>query len=157
MERYKRQIAVIGEQSQKIISNARIMIVGLGGIGCPVAQYLAAAGVGKLILVDNDKVDLSNLHRQILFNEADVGDYKAEKAKVALSQVNCNIAVEAYTNKFDVDFGYSSVSDVDLIIDGTDNFETRYLINDICVLQEKAFISCSIFVNVIQLVLFDTK
>ncbi|MDW9000408.1 ThiF family adenylyltransferase, partial [Legionella pneumophila] len=89
MERYKRQIAVIGEQSQKILSNARIMIVGLGGIGCPVAQYLAAAGVGKLILVDNDKVDLSNLHRQILFNEADVGDYKAEKAKVALSQVNC--------------------------------------------------------------------
>ncbi|HAU2135590.1 HesA/MoeB/ThiF family protein [Legionella pneumophila] len=157
MERYKRQIAVIGEQSQKILSNARIMIVGLGGIGCPVAQYLAAAGVGKLILVDNDKIDLSNLHRQILFNEADVGDYKAEKAKVALSQVNCNIVLEAYTNKFDVDFGYSSVSDVDLIIDGTDNFETRYLINDICVLQEKVFISCSIFVNVIQLVLFDTK
>ncbi|MDF1931897.1 ThiF family adenylyltransferase [Legionella pneumophila] len=73
----------------------------------------------------------------MLFNEADVGDYKAEKAKVALSQVNCNIVLEAYTNKFDVDFGYSSVSDVDLIMDGTDNFETRYLINDICVLQKK--------------------
>lgn len=157
MDRYKRQVAVIGEKGQEALSNATIMVVGLGGIGSPVAQYLAAAGVGKLILIDNDKVDLSNLHRQILFNESDVGCYKAEKAKIVLNQINRNIAIEAYTNKFDVDLGYSLVSDVDLIIDGTDNFETRYLINDICVLKEKVFISCSILVNIVQLILFDTK
>ncbi|MFW2535218.1 ThiF family adenylyltransferase [Legionella sp. 28fT52] len=157
MARYKRQIAVIGEEGQKLISDAIIMIVGLGGIGSPVAQYLAASGIGKLILVDDDKVDLSNLHRQILFTEADVGHYKAEKAKDVLSKVNENVVIEAHTKKFDVNFGSSSVPDVDLIIDGTDNFETRYLINDICVLNKKVFISCSIFVNIIQLVLFDTK
>lgn len=157
VDRYKRQISVIGEQGQKLINNAAIMIIGLGGIGSPVAQYLAAAGVGKLILVDDDKVDLSNLHRQILFNEAHIGCYKAEKAKDVLSNVNENVIIETHTKKFDVDFGYSSVSDVDLIIDGTDNFETRYLINDICVLKNKVFISCSILVNIIQLVLFDTK
>lgn len=157
MGRYKRQISVIGEQGQELINNAAIMIVGLGGIGSPVAQYLTAAGVGKLILVDNDRVDLSNLHRQILFNEAHIGCYKAEKAKDVLSKANENVVIEAHTKKFDVDFGYSLVSDVDLIIDGTDNFETRYLINDICVLKNKVFISCSILVNIIQLVLFDTK
>lgn len=157
MDRYKRQIAVIGKEGQQLISNATIMIVGLGGVGSPVAQYLAAAGVGKLILVDDDKVDLSNLHRQILFSEADVGCYKAEKAKEFLSQVNRHVIIEAYTNKFDVDFGCSSVTAVDLIIDGTDNFESRYLINDICALQEKVFISCSILVNIIQVILFDTK
>ncbi|HDU8293325.1 TPA: HesA/MoeB/ThiF family protein, partial [Legionella pneumophila] len=128
MDRYKRQISVIGEQGQKLINNATIMIVGLGGIGSPVAQYLAAAGVGKLILVDDDKVDLSNLHRQILFNESDIGFYKAEKARDVLSKVNKNVVIEAHTKRFDVDFGYSLVSDIDLIIDGTDNFETRYLI-----------------------------
>ncbi|WP_058533779.1 HesA/MoeB/ThiF family protein [Legionella saoudiensis] len=157
MDRYKRQISVIGEQGQKIINNATIMIVGLGGIGSPVAQYLAAAGVGKLILVDDDKVDLSNLHRQILFNECDIGFYKAEKARDVLSKINKNIVIEAHTKRFDVDLGYSLVSDIDLIIDGTDNFETRYLINDICVLKNKVFISCSILVNIIQLALFDTK
>ena len=157
MDRYIRQISVIGEQGQKVINNATIMIVGLGGIGSPVAQYLAAAGVGKLIVVDDDKVELSNLHRQILFNESDIGLYKAEKARDVLSKVNKNVVIEAYTNRFDVDFGYSLVSDIDLIIDGTDNFETRYIINDICVLKRKVFISCSILVNIIQLALFDTK
>lgn len=157
MERYKRQIAVIGEKGQEIINNASIMIVGLGGIGSPVAQYLAAAGVGKLVLVDDDKIDLSNLHRQILFNEKDIGCYKAEIARDVLAQLNPDIEIVAYTKRFDVDFGLSSLSTVDLIIDGTDNFETRYLINDICVLQEKVFISCSILVNIIQLILFDTK
>lgn len=157
MDRYKRQISVIGAQGQKIINNATIMIVGLGGIGSPVAQYLAAAGVGKLILVDDDKVDLSNLHRQILFTECDVGFYKAEKARDVLAKINKNIVIETHTKRFDVDVGYSLVSDTDLVIDGTDNFETRYLINDICVLREKVFISCSVLINIIQLVLFDTK
>lgn len=156
MERYKRQTAVIGEQGQQLINNATVMIVGLGGIGSPVAQYLAAAGVGRLILVDDDKVDCSNLHRQILFNESDVGFYKTEKAKDVLGKMNSNVVIETHTKKFDVDFGCSSSTDVDLIIDGTDNFETRYLINDICVLKNKVFISCSILVDIIQLVLFDT-
>lgn len=157
LERYTRQIAVIGEQGQKLINNATVMIIGLGGIGSPVAQYLAAAGVGRLILIDDDKVDLSNLHRQILYNETDIGCYKAEKAADFLSKVNNYVVIEAHVRKFDVDFGYSSISDVDLIIDGTDNFETRYLINDICVLKKKVFISCSILINIIQLVLFDTS
>lgn len=156
MERYSRQIAVIGEQGQNLISNATVMIIGLGGIGSPVAQYLAAAGVGKLILVDDDKVDCSNLHRQILYNETDVGSYKAEKARDFLIKVNHHVAIETHTRTFDVDFGYSSIAEADLIIDGTDNFKTRYLINDICALRNKVFISCSILINIIQLVLFDT-
>ncbi len=133
------------------------MIIGLGGIGSPVAQYLAAAGIGSLILIDNDKVELSNLHRQILFNETDIGYYKAERAKAVLSHVNPHVMIEAYNRKFNAEFGYSLVKDVDLIIDGSDNFETRYLVNDICILKEKTFISCSIFVNIVQLILFNTK
>lgn len=157
MDRYKRQTAVIGGHGQQLINNASVMIVGLGGIGSPVAQYLAAAGVGRLILVDDDKVDCSNLHRQILFNESDIGCYKTEKAKDFLGKVNSNVVIETHTKKFDVDLGYSLSADIDLIIDGTDNFETRYLINDICVLKNKVFISCSILVDIIQLVLFDTR
>ena len=157
MKRYQRQVSVIGNEKQNVLNNASIMVVGLGGIGSPVAKYLAAAGIGTLILIDHDKVELTNLHRQILFNEDDVGLYKAERAKEVLNKTNSNINIKAYIDKFDAGFGNSLVPNVDLIIDGTDNYESRYLINDVCVLNEKVFISCSILVNIIQLVLFDTK
>ncbi|RUR14106.1 HesA/MoeB/ThiF family protein [Legionella sp. km772] len=154
-DRYKRQTAVIGSEGQKKINDAAILIVGLGGIGSPVAQYLAASGVGRLVLVDDDKVELTNLHRQILFNESDIGCYKTETALNVLSKINNKMGIEIHTKKFDRDFDFSLISDVDLVIDGTDNFETRYLINDVCVLRNKVFISCSILVHIIQLILFN--
>lgn len=157
MARYQRQMTVIGHEGQEKLSRARVMIVGLGGIGSPVALYLAAAGVGTLMLVDSDNVELTNLHRQILYKETDLGQSKAEKAKTRLTQINSNIKIEAYSRAFDEEFGASLLSEVDLVIDGTDNFETRYLINDLCAGKKKVFISCSILVNIIQFALFDTQ
>lgn len=157
MDRYQRQVALIGEQGQEKIQNAKVMIIGLGGIGCPAAQYLVASGVGRIALVDNDRVAYSNLHRQILFTQDDVGFNKAEIAKKVLSKVNPEIIIDAYPTMFDLSFGDSAITDFDLIIDGTDNYVTRYLVNDLCVLKKKVFISCSILKNIVQIILFDTK
>lgn len=157
MDRYKRQLAIIGAEGQKLIASATILVVGAGGIGSPILTYLAAAGVGKIILVDKDKVELSNLHRQILFNENDVGLYKAARAREYLAQINSAIEVESYASEFNIELSRQLIPIADLVIDGTDNYETRYLINDICVLNEKSFISSSVLNDIVQLVLFNTK
>lgn len=148
---------ILGNNGQKLISNATVLVVGTGGIGSPVLTYLAAAGVGKIILIDKDKVELSNLHRQILFNESDIGFYKAIRACDFLKKINSSITVESYTEEFNLDLSQQLIPAVDLVIDGTDNYETRYLINDICVLNQKPFISCSVLKDIVQLVLFNTK
>lgn len=135
MNRYKRQLAIIGAEGQQLISNATVLVVGAGGIGSPVLTYLAAAGVGKIILVDKDKVELSNLHRQIIFNENDIGLYKAIRAREYLMQLNSVIAVESFASEFNIELSRQLIPAADLVIDGTDNYETRYLINDICVLS----------------------
>lgn len=152
-----RQLPIIGKEGQKLISNATVLVVGAGGIGSPVLTYLAAAGVGKIILVDKDKVELSNLHRQIIFNENDLGFYKAIRAREYLIKLNGSIAVESYASEFNLELSRQLIPIVDLVIDGTDNYETRYLINDICVLNEKPFISSSVLNDIVQLVLFNTK
>ena len=157
MNRYSRQLPIIGNDGQQLISNATVLVVGAGGIGSPVLTYLAAAGVGKIILVDKDKVELSNLHRQTLFNESDIGLYKALRAGDYLKKINSSIIVETYINDFNLELSQQLIPGVDLVIDGTDNYESRYLINDMCVLNQKPFISCSILTDIVQFILFDTK
>ncbi|HET6760551.1 MAG TPA: molybdopterin-synthase adenylyltransferase MoeB [Gemmatimonadaceae bacterium] len=134
--RYSRHILLpqVGEEGQRALKQARVLLVGAGGLGSPVALYLAAAGVGTLGLVDFDVVDLSNLQRQILHGSAGIGSPKIDSARDRLRDVNPNVHVEAYAtrltsgNALDIARGY------DLIVDGTDNFATRYLVNDTSVL-----------------------
>lgn len=157
MDRYSRQIAIIGLDGQKLLLNSTVLIIGAGGIGSPLLTYLTAAGVGKLILIDKDTVELSNLHRQTLFREEDVGLFKAKIAQERLKKINSEVVVESHAANFDHQLAAELIPLSDLIIDGSDNYETRYLINDICVLNKKTFISCSVLNQVIQLVLFNTN
>jgi len=157
LNRYSRQLSIVGLEGQKLISDAAVLVVGTGGIGCPVLTYLAAAGVGKIILVDKDKVELTNLHRQIIFNERDIGLYKAIRAGEYLRQLNSDISVESYASELDIELSRQLIPTVDLVIDGTDNYQTRYLINDICVIYGTPFISSSVLNDIVQLVLFNTK
>lgn len=156
MDRYARQLAITGIEGQQLLFNTTILIVGVGGIGSPALIYLAAAGIGKLIIVDPDKVELSNLHRQILFTEQDVGISKTQKAYEHLKKLNSNIIIEAHPSQLNLNLALKLIPKVDLIIDASDNYITRYLVNDICVLNKKPLISCSILKNVIQLMLFNT-
>jgi len=133
--RYARQTILpqIGEVGQAKLLNAKVLVVGAGGLGSPTALYLAAAGVGTLGIVDNDKADKSNLQRQILHDEHTVGTSKVESAKKRLQALNSDITIKTYDTRLDS----SNVLDIfrgyDIIVDGTDNFPTRYLINDACV------------------------
>lgn len=157
--RYHRQIRLpeIGVSGQKKLSNARVLIVGVGGLGCPSAQYLAAAGVGTIGLVDFDKVDLTNLHRQILFTEKDVGKPKAEAAQRRLLDSNSDIEIISYTEHFDENNALRLIKDYDIILDGTDNFQTKYMINDACILSDKPFVSASIYKYQGQLSVFNYR
>ncbi|OGV41590.1 MAG: thiamine biosynthesis protein ThiF [Legionellales bacterium RIFCSPHIGHO2_12_FULL_42_9] len=157
MNRYQRQLAIIGHDGQELLEGSTVLVIGAGGIGSPVLNYLAAAGVGQLIVVDHDTVELSNLHRQTLFNEADIGCHKAHRAAETLSERNSDVVIEAYPCEFTVELAQQLMPSVDLVIDSTDNYGSRYLINDSCVAFRKPLISCSVFKNIIQLALFDTR
>jgi adenylyltransferase/sulfurtransferase len=134
--RYSRHILLpqVGEEGQRALKKSRVLLVGAGGLGSPVALYLAAAGVGTLGLVDFDVVDLSNLQRQILHGSSGIGSPKIESARDRLRDVNQNVHVEAYETRLTSDNALDIARDYDLIIDGTDNFATRYLVNDTSVL-----------------------
>lgn len=140
--RYQRQIQLkeIGSVGQNKITQAKVLIIGAGGLGCPALQYLAAAGVGTIGIVDFDVVELSNLQRQILYTVDDIGQSKATTAAKKLEALNPEIKIESYnvqiTNKNALDI----LENYDLIIDGSDNFATRYLINDACVLLDKSLV-----------------
>lgn len=140
--RYQRQIRLkeIGQLGQDKIAKAKVLIIGAGGLGCPALQYLAAAGVGTIGIVDFDVIEMSNLQRQILYTVDDIGQSKAITAAKKLNLLNPDIKIETYnvqiTNKNAVEI----LENYDLIIDGSDNFETRYLINDACVLLDKPLI-----------------
>ena len=147
MQRYSRHIILpeVGEKGQQRLLKGRVLLVGAGGLGCPTALYLAAAGVGKIGLVDADVVDKSNLQRQVLFGESDVGRPKVEAARDRLQDLNSGVDVVAHYelltshNVFDVMDGY------DIIVNGCDNFPTRYLVNDAAVMQSKPVVDGSIF------------
>ena len=132
--RYARQMILpdVGRVGQQKLSKARVLLVGAGGLGSPCAFYLAAAGVGHLVIVDDDKVDLSNLQRQILHKNDKVGELKVISAKTTLNDLNPTINVEIHTDRIDDQNITKYINNVDLVIDGTDNFKSRYAISDAC-------------------------
>ena len=140
--RYSRQIALpgIGEAGQSAIKKARILIIGVGGLGCPAAIYLAAAGVGTLGLVDSDIVERSNLPRQTLFVQEDVGKQKAEQAALRLKHMYPSCATTSYVERFSSTNSEELLGGYDLVIDGTDNVASTYCINDACIRQDKPFV-----------------
>ncbi|OZC02783.1 molybdopterin-synthase adenylyltransferase MoeB [Rubricoccus marinus] len=146
LERYSRQTRLpqIGLSGQQTLREASVLIVGAGGLGSPAALYLAASGVGRLGLVDDDAVDRSNLHRQVLYGESDVGVGKAEAAARRLRDMNPEVDIVVHAERFDASNADHLVSGYDVVLDGTDTFATRYLINDACVLNETVNVSASV-------------
>jgi adenylyltransferase/sulfurtransferase len=156
-ERYSRQIQLpeIGNKGQQKLAKAKVLIIGVGGLGCSVAQHLVASGVGIIGLLDHDLVDISNLNRQILFTESDVGRGKVNVAKEALLKMNDQVQIHAYHEQLSFENALDLFPDYDIIIDGTDNFQTKYLINDACVLTNKPWIYASIYKYQGQLSVFN--
>lgn len=140
--RYDRQILLpeIGKEGQARLAAARVLIVGMGGLGSPIATYLAGAGVGTLGLVDNDVVSITNLHRQVLYGAADVGVPKVQCARRRLLDSNGDIHVETYQCLFSKENAAELVSGYDIVVDGTDNFEARFAISDACSQQGKPYV-----------------
>lgn len=141
-ERYSRQIILkgFGETAQEKLSRARVLVVGAGGLGCPALQYLAAAGVGCIGIIDDDAVSLSNLHRQILFSESDVGRPKAAAAAAALAGLNSHARIVSYEERLEAHNAPALFAAYDLVLDGSDNFQTRYIVNDACVAAGKPLV-----------------
>jgi sulfur-carrier protein adenylyltransferase/sulfurtransferase len=137
--RYSRQVnlAQVGEEGQRRLKEARVLCIGAGGLGSPAALYLAAAGIGTIGIVDQDTVDLSNLHRQLLHGTSDVGREKTDSARARLLAVNPTIAVETYTTRLSGSNAVELIRDYDIIVDGSDNLPTRYLSSDVCVWERK--------------------
>ena len=144
--RYSKQIVLkkIGIIGQKKISSAKVLVVGIGGLGCPLVLYLANTGLGSIGLVDDDKVDLSNLNRQILFNNTDIGKSKVVQAKRILNKINKKIKVRTHQNRLTKENIEKILNDYDIICDCTDNFTTRYLLNDFSLKNKKILISAAI-------------
>lgn len=157
MSRYDRQIQLkeVGPEGQEKLRNAKVLLVGVGGLGCPAAMYLAGAGVGTIGLMDHDKVDVSNLHRQVLFQESDVGQSKAMVAKKRLEKQNSEVQFKVYEEPLTAANAEKIIQQYDVVLDGTDNFETKYLINDACILADKPWVFASIYKNEGQLSVFN--
>jgi sulfur-carrier protein adenylyltransferase/sulfurtransferase len=141
-ERYQRQIILkeFGQTGQQKLLQAKVLVIGAGGLGCPVLQYLAAAGVGTIGIVDDDTVSLTNLHRQVLYSVNDIGLPKANRADAVLSGLNPDINIIPFNDRLTVENALALFRSFDIIVDGTDNFSTRYMINDACVLSGKPLI-----------------
>ncbi len=145
--RYSRHLLIpeVDRQGQARLRDARVLVVGLGGLGSPVSMYLAAAGIGTLGLVDFDRVDESNLQRQILYGQSDVGKPKLEVALERLHEINPLIQLNGYPLELGRDNALDLIADYDLVVDGSDNFPTRYLVNDACVMTGRPDVYGSIF------------
>lgn len=145
-ERYNRHIILseIGEEGQKKLLNAKVLVVGAGGLGAPILQYLVAAGVGNIGIVDADSVSLSNLQRQILYKEDQIGLSKAEQAKTTLNQLNSDVKISYYPFMLDDDNVHEIISKYDIVVGATDNFKSRKCIDKITKAQSKAFVHASI-------------
>ncbi|MBI3133541.1 MAG: HesA/MoeB/ThiF family protein [Bacteroidetes bacterium] len=155
--RYSRQLKLdhLGLPGQEKLKASSVLVIGAGGLGCPVLHYLAAAGVGQIGIVDFDTVNETNLHRQILFTHKDIGNNKAFAAEEKLKIINPFIAVEAFPKKLDAQLALTLIGKYDMVVDATDNFTTRYLINDSCVLLNKPFVYGSIFKTEGQVSVFN--
>ncbi len=147
IQRYSRHLIMpeVGVDGQEKLINAKILLIGAGGLGSPLGLYLAAAGVGTLGLVDFDHVDHSNLQRQIIHGTADVGRPKVDSAKERINSINPEVKVNTYQIRLTRDNIMDIVKEYDVVIDGTDNFQTRYLVNDACVFAKKPLVYGSIF------------
>jgi molybdopterin/thiamine biosynthesis adenylyltransferase/rhodanese-related sulfurtransferase len=147
MERYSRHfmLAQVGEAGQKRLLRSKVLLIGAGGLGSPTGVYLAAVGVGTLGIIDDDVVDLSNLQRQILHRTADVGRPKVESARDTIHAMNPDVTVVPYAERLTVDNIERIIKDYDVVVDGSDNFATRYLVNDACYLAGKPNVHGSIF------------
>ena len=143
--RYSRQIMLpqIGIEGQQQLADSHALILGLGGLGSPLAMYLAAAGVGKLTLVDFDEVDLSNLQRQIIHSTDDIGRAKTDSAKSRLQSINPLIEINTINVRLDEKSLCEAISDVDVVLDGSDNFATRFMVNRACLAKRKPLVSAA--------------
>lgn len=147
IERYSRQLILpdIGGKGQQKILDAKVLVIGAGGLGSPVLLYLASAGVGKIGIVDCDKVDLSNLQRQIVHSTSTIGTPKVESAKARLNAINPEVEIVPYNLRITSANIMDIIKDYDIVVDGSDNFPTRFLVNDACVLAKKPFSHGGIF------------
>lgn len=157
MNRFERQIILpgFGIDGQAKLRNSSVLVVGAGGLGCPILQYLAAAGVGKIGIVDGDVVSISNLNRQVLFGEKDLRKNKAETAVRYFQEKYSDIKWEVYPEFLTTENAQEMISGYDLIVDGTDNFPTRYLVNDACVLLGKPLVFGAIYQHEGQISVFN--
>jgi adenylyltransferase/sulfurtransferase len=157
LRRYKKQIMIpeISIAGQEKIKKSRILVIGAGGLGCPVLQYLTAAGVGKIAIVEFDMVDETNLQRQILYGSDDVGKLKAIIAKNRLDNLNSLVETEIFNLRLTAANSLRIIKDYDVIVDATDNLETRYLINDSCVILNKPMVHGAIYKSEGQVSVFN--
>ncbi|UII20575.1 molybdopterin-synthase adenylyltransferase MoeB [Fulvivirga ligni] len=141
-KQYSRQLILseFGEPKQQLLKQAKVLVVGAGGLGCPVLMYLAGAGVGLIGIMDADTVDVTNLHRQVLYTHEDIGQPKAQQAAKRLKAANPFIDFEVHTKALTNQNALEIIEKYDVVVDGTDNFQTRYLINDACVMLDKPFV-----------------
>jgi molybdopterin-synthase adenylyltransferase len=157
--RYNRQTILpeIGDEGQEKLKKARVLVIGAGGLGCPILQYIATAGVGYIGIMDFDTIEIHNLHRQILYNEKELGKLKAVVAKEVVSELNPLIKVEAIVEKLTPENARQVITQYDIVVDGSDNFTTRYLVNDTCVALQKTLVYGSILKFEGQIAVFNHK
>ena len=159
LKKFSKQIILkkIGIAGQKKLFSTKILVIGLGGLGCPLLIYLINSGIKHIGLVDYDKIEISNLNRQIIFNEQDIGRFKTDKAKEVIKSIDKKIKINIYNEKLTKTNIKRIIKKFDIICDGTDNFETRYLINDYCLKFKKTLISAAINKFDGQIFNFDFK
>ncbi|MFM8914116.1 MAG: HesA/MoeB/ThiF family protein, partial [Flammeovirgaceae bacterium] len=159
LDRYSRHFVLpqFGESAQAKLKQASVAVVGAGGLGCPALQYLTAAGVGKILIFDFDQISLSNLQRQVLYTSDDIGLLKAEVACARLKKLNAHVQLQPHCLKLNSGNALSLLRDVNIVIDCTDNFPTRYLLNDACVLLNQPLVYGSVFRYEGQLAIFNWK
>lgn len=146
VERYARHIVLpeIGGPGQQKLKRARVLVVGAGGLGAPVLQYLAAAGVGTLGIIDDDTVSLSNLHRQVIHETAAVGQSKLDSARDAIERINPNVGIDLHSFRLDAENARDLVARYDIVVDGSDNFETRYAVADACRAEKRPLVHAAV-------------
>lgn len=147
----------VGEAGHLKLKNTKVLVIGAGGLGCPVLQYLAVSGIGTIGLIDFDKVELHNLHRQILYTETNIDSSKSIVAKKVLETLNPHIEIRAFEEKLTLENAECLLKDFDVIVDGCDNFSTRYLVNDTCVKLGKPLVYGSILKFDGQFAVFNNK
>jgi molybdopterin-synthase adenylyltransferase len=146
LERYARHIVLreVGGPGQAALKRARVLVIGAGGLGAPAILYMAAAGVGTIGIIDDDKVALSNLQRQVIFATSDIGDRKVESAASAIRRLNPHVAVAAHAARLTAANALDLIGDYDIVADGSDNFATRYLVSDACFLARKPLVTAAV-------------